>query len=96
MKTRKNNVRNHQTCKGGKNARDNFNNYVQYWEGVMRKGRPMYPEYDAQMNYPGYFKKLKGEFPSMNNASTTLNTYTFSRHGYSCANLLKSQIRLSS
>lgn len=91
MKTRKNLKILNKTRKGGKTAKENFNNYVQYWEGIMRKGRPMYPEYDAQMNYPGYFKKLKGEFPSMNNASTTLNTYTFSRHGYSCANLLKSQ-----
>lgn len=91
MKTRKNQIFSNKTRKGGKTAKENFNNYVNYWEGVMRKGRPMYPEYDAQMNYPGYFKKLKGEFPSMNNAATTLNTYTFSRHGYSCANLLKSQ-----
>jgi broad specificity phosphatase PhoE len=91
MKTLKNQIFSNKTRKGGKTAKENFNNYVNYWEGVMRKGRPMYPEYDAQMNYPGYFKKLKGEFPSMNNAATTLNTYTFSRHGYSCANLLKSQ-----
>jgi len=91
MKTRKNQQFLHKTRKGGKTAKENFSNYVHYWEGVMQKGRPMYPEYNAQMNYPGYFKKLKGEFPSMNNAATTLNTYTFSRHGYSCANLLKSQ-----
>jgi hypothetical protein len=91
MKTRKNKIVSNKTRKGGKTAKENFNNYINYWQGVMRKGRPMYPKYDAQMNYPGYFKKLRGEFPSMNNAATTLNTYTFSRHGYSCANLLKSQ-----
>ena len=42
MKTRKNSVRNHQTRKGGKDARDNLNNYVSYWSGVMKNGERQY------------------------------------------------------
>jgi len=89
MKTRKN-VRNHQTRKGGKNARKNLDNYVSYWSGVMKNGKREYPQYNANMNYPGMFNKLKGQVPTLNESNVS-KKFIFTRHGYSCANLLKSQ-----
>jgi len=90
MKTRKNQKILHKTRKGGKNARDNLNNYVSYWSGVMKNGKREYPKYNANMNYPGMFNKLKGQVPTLNE-SNVLKKFIFTRHGYSCANLLKSQ-----
>jgi broad specificity phosphatase PhoE len=90
MKTRKNQPFLHKTRKGGKTARDNLNNYVSYWSGVMKNGQREYPKYNANMNYPGMLNKLKGQVPTLNE-SNVLKKFIFTRHGYSCANLLKSQ-----
>jgi len=90
MKTRKNSVRKHQTRKGGKTARENFENYVSYWSHVMKNGERQYPQYNGNMNYPGRWNKLKGQVPTLNESNVS-KKFIFTRHGYSCANLLKSQ-----
>jgi broad specificity phosphatase PhoE len=90
MKTRKNSIRNHQTRKGGKTARENLNNYISYWSGVMKNGERQFPQYNGNMNYPGRLNKLKGQVPTLNESNVS-KTFIFTRHGYSCANLLKSQ-----
>jgi broad specificity phosphatase PhoE len=90
MKTRKNLKILHKTRKGGKNARDNLNNYVSYWSGVMKNGEREFPQYNANMNYPGRWNKLKGQVPTLNESNVS-KKFIFTRHGYSCANLLKSQ-----
>lgn len=81
MKTR----RKQNTRKGGKNAKQNLLNYTRYWHG-----RQNYREYNVNWDYPGYFKKMMGDIPK-ESRSSAVNTYTFTRHGYSCANLLKSK-----
>ena len=72
------------TRKGGKNAKQNLLNYTKFWQNRH------YPEYNPDMDYPGRFKKLFGKTPKLSK-SAAINTYTFTRHGYSCANLLKSK-----
>ena len=90
MKTRKNLKILNKTRKGGKTARDNLNNYISYWSGVMKNGQREYPQYNGNMNYPGRWNKLKGQVPTLNESNVS-KKFIFTRHGYSCANLLKSQ-----